>query len=111
MKSRQHGKRVSNFLMKTSSSMPDILANKNRSNDFNTFTQYIDKQLTFYNLDPKEICTTKSIFHKTGIKLTENEKLCIKTAKSKKHPFGFQKFKDTYYYRNTNQSVYNNTFL
>ena len=111
MKSRQHGKRVSNFLMKASSSMPNILRNKNRSNDFNTFTQYIDKQLSFYNLDPKELGTTKSIFHKTGIKLTENEKLCMKTAKYKKNPFGFQNFKDTYYFRNTNQSLYNKTFL
>ena len=108
MKSRQNGKK---FLMKTSSSMPNIFTNKNKSNDFKSFTQYIDKQLSFYNLDPKELGTTKSIFNKTGIKLTENEKLCMKTTKSKSRHFGFSKLKDTNYLRNTNQTLYNQTFM
>ena len=111
MKSRQHGKKFSNLLMKTSTSMPNIFSNKNNSNDFKSFTQYIDKQLSFYNLDPRELGTTKSIFNKTGIKLTENEKLCMKTTKSKSRHFGFPKLKDTNYLRNTNQTLYNQTFM
>ena len=68
MKSRKKSKKISNFLLKTSGSMPNLFHQKNNLNDFNTFTQYIDRQLSYYNLDPKELNTTKTIYNKTGIK-------------------------------------------
>ena len=111
MKSRKKSKKISNFLLKTSGSMPNLFHQKNNLNDFNTFTQYIDRQLSYYNLDPKELNTTKTIFNKTGIKLNEDEKLCMQTSKAQNRLFAFPKFKDTNYFRSTNQSLYNKTFM
>ena len=112
MKSRGNKKRPSKLLMKTSSSMPNIFTRKNLNmKDFGVFTKYIDRQLSFYNLDPKELSTTKSIFYKTGIKIRENEKFCLKTTKHKSSLFGIRGFKNTFNSRDHNQSLYNRTFM
>ena len=112
MNSRQNEKRVGNLLMKTSSSMPNLFTKKNLNlADFGVFTRYIDRQLSFYNLDPKELITTKSIFNKTGIKLEENEKLCLHTTKAKNSLFGLKRFKDGDTFKEPNNSLYSKTFM
>ena len=73
----------SKILLKTSSSMPNILTKKNLDiKDFGLFTKYIDKQLSFYNLDPKELGDTQTIFSKTGMKLGINEKPFLRTMQT-----------------------------
>ena len=112
MRYRRNEKKATNLLMKTSSSMPDIFTRKHLDlKDFSVFTQYIDRQLSFYNLDPKELSTTKSIFYKTGIKIQENEKLCLQTTKAKNSLFGIHRFKDTFNSKDNNQSLYSRTFM
>ena len=98
--------------MKTSNSMPNIFSqNYINLKDFGVFTKYIDKQLSYYNLDPKELGTTQSIFNKTGIKIQENEKLSSQTTKEKKSLFGFRGFKDTFNSKDQNNSLYSKTFM
>ena len=112
MNSRYNEKRVANLLMKTSSSMPNLFSKKNLNlADFGVFSGYIDKQLSFYNLDPKELIATKSIFNKTGIKFEENEKLCLLTTKAKNSLFGLKRFKDGDTFKEYNNSLYSRTFM
>ena len=86
MKYKRREKNISKLLMKTSNSMPNIFTQKHQDlKDFGVFSQYIDKQLSYYNLDPKELSTTQSIFRKTGIKIQENEKLCLPKMNGKKN--------------------------
>ena len=112
MHSRAYKKTNSNLLLKTSSSMPDLFTTKNsKLADFGVFTKYIDKQLSFYNLDPKQLSTRQSIFNKTGIKLDENEKICFLTAKAKNSLFGFKRLKDEGISKEQNNSLYSKTFM
>ena len=113
MKSRSNMIKKSKLLMKTSSSMQNIFSQKINLNlnDFGIFTKYMDKQLSYYNLDPKELCTTKSIFNKTGIKINENEKFGLKTTKAKNSFFGIRNTKDFNNTKEPNQSLYNKTYM
>ena len=113
MKSRSNMIKKSKLLMKTSSSMQNIFSQKINLNlnDFGIFTKYMDKQLSYYNLNPKELCTTKSIFNKTGIKINENEKFGLKTTKAKNSFFGIRNTKDFNNTKEPNQSLYNKTYM
>ena len=75
MSSKEKKLNNSKILLKTSSSMPNIFAKKKKLDikDFGLFTKYIDKQLSFYNIDPKELGDTQSIFNKTGMRIKINE--------------------------------------
>ena len=87
MSSKEKKKNISKTLLKTSSSMPNIFRKKKLDiKDFGLFTKYIDKQLSFYNIDPKELGDTQSIFNKTGMKLKVNENPFLKTMKPKNNP-------------------------
>ena len=111
MKSISNEKKFSKILMRTSNSMPNIFTEKTLNlRDFGVFTKYMDRQLSYYNLDPRELGSTKSIFNKTGIKIQENEKL-LQTTKAGKSLFGFNRFKDTFHSKDANQSLYSKTFM
>ena len=95
----------SKILLKTSSSMPNILAKKNLDiKDFGLFTKYIDKQLSFYNLDPKELGDTQTIFSKTGMKLGINEKPFLRTMKARNPMKRLKNLKNE-------PNAYNTTFM
>ena len=112
MKYKRREKNISKLLMKTSNSMPNIFTQKHQDlKDFGIFSQYIDKQLSYYNLDPKELSTTQSIFRKTGIKIQENEKLCLPKMNGKKKLFGFGGFKDTFNSKDKSHTLYNKTSM
>ena len=83
MRTREKKINISKALLKTSSSMPNILTKpKLDIKDFGLFTKYIDKQLSFYNIDPKEFGDTQSIFNKTNNR-GRNEKQFLRTMKAK----------------------------
>lgn len=95
----------SKILLKTSSSMPNILAKKNLDiKDFGLFTKYIDRQLSFYNLDPKELGDTQTIFSKTGMKLAINEKPFLRTMKARNPMRHLKNLKNE-------PNAYNTTFM
>ena len=78
---------ITKGLLKKSTSMPNILKNsKVDLKDFGSFTQYIDKQLSFYNIDPKELHNTQTMmFNKTRMKMRQNEKKLYNTMKTRNH--------------------------
>ena len=68
MRKGRNEKNISKLLMRTSKSTSNIFSKKRPNlKDFNVFSQYVDRQLSYYNLDPRELGSTKSIFNKTGI--------------------------------------------
>ena len=74
---------TSKRLLKQSTSMPNILIkSKLDLKDFGLFTQYIDKQLSFYNIDPKELFKTQSMFNKTRSKMGKSEKKFFNMTKT-----------------------------
>ena len=84
MASQEIKKNNSKIFLKTSSSMPNLFKKaKSDIRDFGLFTKYIDKQLSFYNLDPKELGDTQTIFNKTGMRITINEKPFLRTMKGR----------------------------
>ena len=92
----------SKILLKTSSSMPNFyIKSKFDIKDYGLFTQYIDKQLSFYNLDPKELGDTQTIFSKTGMKLGINEKPFLRTMKARNNMYNLK----------NDHNGYNNTFM
>ena len=55
--------------------MPNIFTKtKLNLKDFGLFTKYIDRQLSFYILEPKELGETHTIFNKTGMKFGSKKK-------------------------------------
>ena len=114
---RENRNEKNNATMRTSNSMLNLFPKKLINiNDFQNFTKYIDLQLSYYNLDPKELNTTQSIFNKTGIKLTSNSNfnMNMNTTKNKDFFFGLSKthqLKDITKEQNFNNSLYNKTFM
>ncbi len=55
--------------------MPNIFTKtKLNLKDFGLFTKYIDRQLSFYNLETKELGEPHTIFNKTGMKFGSKKK-------------------------------------
>ena len=102
MNSREKKINISKTLIKTSSSMPNILTkSKLDIKDFGLFTKYIDKQLSFYNIDPKEFGDTHSNFNQTNTKLGKNEKQFLRTMKARNPMANLKR----------DPNVYNTTFM
>ena len=102
MNSKEKKSNLTNTLLKTSSSMPNIFTKtKLNLKDFGLFTKYIDKQLSFYNLEPKELGETHTIFNKTGMKLGRNEKIFLNMMKARNPMYNLK----------NDQNSYNNTFM
>ena len=108
MSSKEKKLNNSKILLKTSSSMPNIFAKKKKLDikDFGLFTKYIDKQLSFYNIDPKELGDTQSIFNKTGMRIKINEKPFLKTMKPRNPIYHLKKDPN-----NNNDNNENITFM
>ena len=112
MRKGRNEKNISKLLMRTSKSTSNIFSKKRPNlKDFNVFSQYVDRQLSYYNLDPKELYSTEKIFYKTGIKIQENEKLCLPKVKEKRNFFGLSGFKDTFNSKSKNNTLYNKTSM
>ena len=102
MNSREKKINISKTLIKTSSSMPNILTkSKLDIKDFGLFTKYIDKQLSFYNIDPKEFGDTHSNFNQTNTRLGKNEKQFLRTMKARNPMANLKR----------DPNVYNTTFM